>query len=479
MKKMKKILIFSIFIGGAALFFNCQNTDFEEIVQEEQFLGKKKSSKFIYYQGLKVKKRFLASEEELNTKKDKKDLKKLYNKLRKEARKKSKPTIKGVKTDIEIEDEPLDDIELPTPEMLVEAAKVVLNQFPYEEIEGYAVIYRPGKEFVDEEMIRDDFSSLSDSEIVANENIINDYYSDNLDYMVLNEIANNPNAYSNFSTQYNRIAKNNGEIAIGLCTINAASDNGYGYVLSSISYSLATTRADDSSTNYYASEIPNPYNTRRDAYRHMLWNALLANYYFTISSKSPRLQFAEFVTNTREGTLCNATQNPIDGRVMDYHNNYVGRKIWNDNTSYRTILGVTWGLNRSTTSHLKDLIRESVERDSYFVVKKHPDYEESDLSYYTYSYTTQETQLEILNIPPDKPVYFIGPIAPVSYIGSIELEYYECDDNDGDFIPKRRKKTTNAFGIVPDENGNCFREIMVYTPVYPCYKTDDPNYNPY
>lgn len=157
MKKIKHVLALAMALTVTMLLSNCQNTDFEEIVQEEQLLGKKKPSKFIYYQGLKVKKRFLASEEELNTKKDKKDLKKLYNKLRKEARKKTKSTGKIAKTDIETEDETLDDVEIPTPEMLVEAAKVVLNQFPYEEIEGYAVIYRPGKEFVDEEMIRDDF----------------------------------------------------------------------------------------------------------------------------------------------------------------------------------------------------------------------------------------------------------------------------------------------------------------------------------
>jgi hypothetical protein len=90
MKKSKQLLVLSMVLIGTLLLSNCQKNDFEEIVQEEQLLGKEKTSKFIYYQGLKVKKRFLASEKELKIKKDKKSLKVLYNRLRKEARKKSK-----------------------------------------------------------------------------------------------------------------------------------------------------------------------------------------------------------------------------------------------------------------------------------------------------------------------------------------------------------------------------------------------------
>ncbi len=97
------------------LLTNCQNNDFEELVQEEQFLGKKKPDKFIYYRGLKVKKRFKASEKELKVKKDKKSLKALYNRLRKEARKKPKLLGKGLTTDVNIDDDPLENEELPSP----------------------------------------------------------------------------------------------------------------------------------------------------------------------------------------------------------------------------------------------------------------------------------------------------------------------------------------------------------------------------
>ena len=351
----------------------------------------------------------------------------------------------------------------------MEAAKVVLNQFPYEEIEGYVTTFNPNPYSTNYEMIQGDFSGLSNAEIEANENIIDDYYSDNLDYMTLNEIAINPQLYNHLGTNKSRLGKSDGETFIAACSISTALVNGYGLVRSSISYVFAGPIAENSA----ASKYPNlgGGDDRRDAYKHMLWNSLLANYYFTISSKSSRLGFAKLITDSRETSPC-GNSNAIDTRAMDFHNNYVGRKLWNDNTDYIKIFDFTVGLYLPSTSLLKTLTYNMIERESCYIVKTNKDNSNFD-------YTKEEVYSIIQQENINTPVYFIGPIAPVSYIGSIELEYYECDDNDGDFIPKRRKKTTNAFGIVPDENGNCFREIMVYTPVYPCYKTDDPNYNPY
>lgn len=60
MKKIKHVLV--LMLVGTLLLSNCQKNDYEELIQEEQFLGKKKPDKFIYYRGLKVKKRFKASE---------------------------------------------------------------------------------------------------------------------------------------------------------------------------------------------------------------------------------------------------------------------------------------------------------------------------------------------------------------------------------------------------------------------------------
>ncbi len=364
--------------------------------------------------------------------------------------------------------------------MLVEAAKVVLNQFPYEEIEGYAVIYRPGKEFVDEEMIRDDFSSLSDSEIVANENIINDYYSDNLDYMVLDEIANNPGVYDAIGAQNQRLGKN----AVNLmpawrvsCILSSALADGYGLVRPAISYGLASWYAEkslvDSDDSYFKS-LPRD-DSRRDAYRHMLWNSLLAQYYFTISSKSRRLSFAELIANANESSICGSTNN-IDTREMDFHNNVIGRKIWSDNTGYRTIFGATIGLNRTSTSHLKGLALDKIEKEGLFIIKTHPS---SHMNNKIYDYSSVETEALILQTDVNTPVYFVGPIAPV-YETSLEQEYYNC--NEGTTAAKSKSKDIILFGKAPiedEEIGDCVRYVFVYTPIYQKYVTKDVNYNPY
>ncbi|WP_347174073.1 DUF6973 domain-containing protein [Polaribacter uvawellassae] len=360
---------------------------------------------------------------------------------------------------------------MPSPEALVEAAKVVLNQFPYEEIEGYATTNNPNPYSTNHEMIKNDFSDLSDSQLETNTTIIDDYYSDNLDYMVLNEIAINPQLYNHLGTNKYKQGVTIGdvwnEIVVTTCTLSFTYD--YGLVRPAISYFLATPIA------YFSAESKYPNlggsNDRRDAYRHMLWSSLLAQYYFTISSKSKGFNFSKLVTDLREGSIC-GTGNPIDGKAMDLHNNFIGRKIWSDGTDYLKVFGITIGLIKSSTSQYKIRIYNIVERESCYIVKTNKDNSNFD-------YSKEEVYSIIQQENINTPVYFIDPIAPVSYVGSIELEYYECDDNEGDFIPKRRRKTTNAFGIVPDETGDCFREIMVYTPVYPCYKTEDPNYNPY
>lgn len=80
--------------------------------------------------------------------------------------------------------------------------------------------------------------------------------------------------------------------------------------------------------------------TKQDAYRHILWNALLCHNYRTVSSKSPKLRFAKAITDAHE----ECGQNKEDTHQMDYHNNAIGRKLYNDNTPYRTFLGMTTGL---------------------------------------------------------------------------------------------------------------------------------------
>lgn len=100
--------------------------------------------------------------------------------------------------------------------------------------------------------------------------------------------------------------------------------------------------------------------TKRDAFRHVLWSSLLARYYWTVSSKSKRLSFAEAVGWANE----ECGSNNDDGMSMDYHNNRIGRELFNQNTSYKTkkiwFVRITYGLNKPSTSRLRDLTRSKV-----------------------------------------------------------------------------------------------------------------------
>lgn len=468
MKKIKLILALFVVLIGTTILSNCQHNDFDELNQEAEHLEKKKPTKFIYYQGLKVKHRFKSTEKELKVKHNKKSLKALYYKMKVKKKNGSISQGKKIKSSYEINNESFEEEELPSNEAIVEAAKVVLPSFPYEEIEGYAVINRPNKHALDHGMVKQDFPDLTDAEIEANESIIDQYYSDNLDYMVLDEIAENPSVYNGMGTQHNNQAKGSSELSTATCTIGRAVTYGYGFVRSTISYLLAGKNAEDSSVNHYPSIGSS--NTREDAYRHMLWNAMLAQYYFTISSKAPRLGFAKLVTDARE--ISCSTGNAIDAKEMDLHNNVIGRNIWDEKTSYIKVFGVTVGLYKPSMSLLKTLIFNKVERNSCYIVKDHP-------SGVVYDYNETEVQTLISQTDVNTPVYFIGTIAPITYIGSIELEYYDCDENNDDFIPKQKSEDVILYSKVPDETGQCSREIIVYTPVIPCYITKDTNYNPY
>lgn len=314
---------------------------------------------------------------------------------------------------------------------------------------------------------------MSDTEIVTNENIINDYYSDNLDYMVLDEIANNPAVYDAIGAQNQRLGKNAVDLMPAWrvsCILTYALADGYGLVRPAISYGLASLRSIESSSNSYFGSLPES-DSRRDAYRHMLWNSLLAQYYFTISSKSRRISFAQLIANANEASICGSTNN-IATREMDFHNNVIGRKIWNDNTSYITIFGATIGLNRTSTSHLKDLAREKIDKYGFFIMKKNPMTSVVD-------FNELEIQSLILQTNIDTPVYFTGTIGPV-YETSLEQEYYNC--NEGTTATKSKSKDIILFGKAPiedEEVGDCVRYVYVYTPIYQRFISKYPNYNPY
>ena len=160
----------------------------------------------------------------------------------------------------------------------------------------------------------------------------------------------------------------------------------------------------------------------------------MANYYFTVSEKVKRFNFAKAVADANEE--CNDS-NPVDSEAMDYHNNAIGRKIWYDNTSYKkTWFGWIYGLNLPSTSRLKDLVREAVDERSCFIVKEVDDVFPNELL--TQNQTAQQIKAKILNTDENIVVYFKGTIVPTRYVWVnvfVGYEYYDCDNNGDDILP--------------------------------------------
>jgi hypothetical protein len=440
----------------------CQDDSYLEDtpIEEAQKKSKPKKDnlkKKIKYKGFTVNHRFNSTEDELKEKHTKKYLKKLYNKLRKIKKGKSKVAASKV-----VEE----DLELPSSEVIAEAAKVVLNQFPYEKIEGYNSVVFDDENFLNTDMIIDDFDNFTESDIEPNNEILDDYYSQNLDYLVLEEIAQNPQIYDNTV-----MSKTNNELLIAACTILAMEPNGYGWVRGSIAYALAGSGAKAASKDFYP--LLDGADTRRDAYRHILWNSLLAQYYFTISSKAPRIGFAKLVTDAREEGLC-ANSNAIDSREMDYHNNFIGRKIWDDNTDYITFLGWNIGLSKPRTSHLKNLVHAKVEKESCFIITKYPDG--------SLGYTPAEAKNKILSVYDNIAVYLLGDIAPRQYITQTTYDYSACGGGgvmETSTNTSKDKTLMQGAKVAIADDDDCVQLVYTLTTLNACFHSKDPNYDPY
>lgn len=194
------------------------------------------------------------------------------------------------------------------------------------------------------EMIQEDFPTLSGTEIANNIEIIDDYYSQNLDYEILNEVSEDEtlsnrsrvsNRNTNFIDRLDRIER----------TAKYTSNYGHSYIRGLISLTISA------SAYIYAQTIFNQYsdaNTKQDAFRHTLWNTFMCQFYLTLTSVNPRYNFA------RDAGLVNEILFPnVDGgKEMDLHNNEVGRRIWLLNTTHKSFLGVTTGLNTPTLETL-------------------------------------------------------------------------------------------------------------------------------
>ncbi len=477
MKHLQKLRLLTLILLGL-LIYSC---DYEDNIssETEQLKTHVDTSKLIDFKGLAVNHRFSTPIEALTEEHTETVLKKMYRKARKATAQKKGIAFKG-----EVDD-------LPDAETIIEGSKNVIEQFPYgkieEELEEEVIkekdtiplevknqlitdglleeeeedILTEDPTYVAQgqaeaetnwEMIKNDFPTLNETQIEENIELIDDYYAQNLNYVVLDEIANNQEEIANKVAQKRakkskKSQSNKGEIKRLTCILwNYQSPwnfitphlfsrytGRFSYTLSTIAIGLALDRAKTSSTNYYGHLAES--NSRRDTYRHILMSSLLAQYYYTVSSKHKRIKFAEAVGYANE--VCG--ENPVDGREMDYHNNAIGRKIWNENTRYRKIWRWTVGLRKPSTSTLKRIARDYVNNKSCYIVKKVG--EKLPENRLTRNYTDAEIRQKILNTDANTPVYFEGPIRTTNrYLPSTQYDYSDCGSND---LPWSEQRTFN------------------------------------
>lgn len=371
-----------------------------------------------------------------------------------------------------------EEIDLPSLEIIYRATEVVLIDFPYEReilVNGVET-----NQVVDTNviMITVDFGIQDENSYFNNEDIIDEYYSQNLDYAVLDEIASNPELYSD-NVLLSRTYEDE-EYTI-VCSLFFAS--GYGWARSA--YALwKSGNATDDSVNKYAtvSGSFSGVNDRRDAYRHLLWSAYLANYYFAISSKQKRKSFSKYITDLRENTLFCGNYTPASSE-MDIHNNTIGREMWDDLTKYRTFLWMTVGLNKPSVDEMKDKAFEKVETQSCLIV--------SDIDGTNPTrFSINETILEIAKISQNTVVYISGNIASGRYITQNQYDYSNCEEElggiglDGGLNENESNLNGGTDAGFGNTNGDIIADCPIFlgstTTFFPsCFVAKDPNYNPY
>lgn len=256
----------------------------------------------------------------------------------------------------------IDDYRLKNPTNLIYVVDQIMPNFPY---------HKSGE--IDLNMIRYDFPLMSDQEIYDNRETIESYYSINFD----NEyILKYDSLYGQDSPAVNQKTATTSEYSNAKCLLNEAGYGNVWYNLLDLSYPralFALYKASKRSHTYSEQEFPpSDYDyadTKRDAYRHIMWNSLLAKYYFTLWSKGKRLTFARKISDANEDPIC-LSKNNLAAKAMDLHNNYIGRDIWDRNTTYKTtFFAVRYGLNQPSVQLLKDKILAKIDAALYVPVE--------------------------------------------------------------------------------------------------------------
>lgn len=356
---MKKILTF---LFACAIISSCQNQDFDTLQDgnTQSELEKVDINSLINYKGLKVRHRFEPMKTENPSSK-----------------------AKSKKTSVDRAYQNLDTYFMHENRVLL-IVDLIIGDFPYS----------PDGDFsqADLNMIQNDFPLLSNEEIVVQMDIIDDYYGVNFYNAYIQKYdevfpprtggpididpGDDPGdgGPGDGGPQDELFQRNNTPYSFSeiKCALQAA---GY-YNLSTIGGLVKTAKAfyalyrgTPYAIDYSTSHFPDldSTDTKRDAYRHMMWNAMLANYYFALSSKSKRLNFAKSYTDAWENAGC-GNANTDAQKSMDLHNNELGRYIWNINTHYVNIFGITVGLDRPTHSVMKTQIGALADWSKYIDV---------------------------------------------------------------------------------------------------------------
>lgn len=267
------------------------------------------------------------------------------------------------------------------------------------------------------------------------------YYEKNFEYQVLREIATNKEAL------ITRIGPNSVARSQDSCFRNIL-ENVVLIItaqINPIKALIAIGRVDEYDVRQYAEDYygvtGGGENRRGDAYRHIIWNALLANNYPAISSKLKRKLFEKQITDYYESCLSSGIE---DSTAMDNHNNAIGRKLWDENTSYRKLFGFTIGLNCPSTSELNDIVEDAVNEESCFIVKNKLDNEDDfPINLLSQDQTTSQIVTKINNTDANTIVYFEGTIAPSRYYTRkvfSHWEYYPCGDGIGNFYEAHARR---------------------------------------
>jgi hypothetical protein len=469
LKNLKRLKLLTLILLGL-ITYSCQNQD-DYVTGIQEPISEVDTSKLIDFKGLLVSHRFSTPVEELTQEHTIENLQKIFKKVRVLAAKKKGLVSKNMSDN------------LPDMETISAGAESVMDQFPFKQVNEVSeenqtidienlpievkeklilegVITKDGYELVEEVniaeakqktqteanllMIQKDFPTLTKEQIKENTEIIDAYYAQNLDYVALKEIADKPSEIAGKVAQKQTIknkfsTKEKTDIGTFICIISEIRNIGDvfvpigmhgvfgGYSFTGAAYAMAQAKykSEDSAKNNYG--LLGTSNTRRDAYRHIVWSALLAQYYPSISSKNKALNFAKDVGNANE----KCGDNLVDGSEMDFHNNTIGRKIWNDNTSYRKFWGMTYGLNRSSYSRLKTIARYYVNYKSCFIVKESGGFTRFPENKATTVYSAPQMQIKIQNTPADVPVYILGPIREnTNPLPVNQYDYSNCTSTD-------------------------------------------------